>query len=106
MEENKILISAKTAEEYASTFKMLGELPNSVCSQITKAHYNKLLNSVECCLELNEENPTYIPNTTESIKDFGDYIGIFSGKFFFKIEKKECEKQKVHFVFVSDLGIK
>jgi hypothetical protein len=101
MSELKPIISAKNVEEFTRISDELNKLPESILDQILKAQHSLI--GIECTLRHTfgkQEVRVNLPNYTTQIKDFGDYIGIYSGKFFFKIEG-DLMKCKLHYVFIN-----
>ena len=100
MSELKPTILAKDIEEFTEISKLLETLPNEIFSQIEKAQNNLI--GIKCNLRYNYKNEQniYLPNYTTQITDFGDYIGIYSGKFFFTIEG-DFKKIKISYIFID-----
>lgn len=88
--ENTIQITAKTTEEFTKIQNALNALPEIVRNQIMAAENAPLMHSFKCTFKTNYGNTDFsytLPKETKQIKDFGDYIGIYSGDFFFIILK-------------------
>lgn len=101
MSEQKPKIIAETLEEFKLIDEKLASLPERVKSQIERAGGGIV--GLECILRYNfqQEQIIYLPESTTQIKDFGDFIGIYAGDFFFRIVgdmKKNCS---FNYVFID-----
>jgi len=95
-------ITAKTAEEFEKISKALTLLPESILENIEHAEFGGV--GIHCTFSrgiINGEKATVsLPNYTRQISDFGDYIGIYSGKFFFEIVQP-AKKYPITYLFVE-----
>jgi hypothetical protein len=105
--ENKIKIVAETQEDFTEIEKRLKELPDSVRNQVEFASINGLMDCLECKLRLNLGNGEmtfFLPMDTQKIMNFGTFMGIYTPKFFFKIENTDFWKineSKISYVFTN-----
>jgi len=97
---NNFKISASSPEEFIELEKAVSVLPGRVTNQIAVVEHS--LVGVTCTFKdtFSSETKTFLPNNTTQIKDFDDYIGAYSGDFFFKINKKNGEGFKYDFLFL------
>jgi len=89
--EYTIQITAKTTEEFTKIQTVLNVLPEIVRNQIMAAEFAPLMHAFKCTFKANYGNTDFsytLPKETTQIKDFGNYIGIYSGEFFFIILKE------------------
>jgi len=107
MKEEKQLpsILAKTGAEFAKMEAKLNKLPYAIISQIESVRNGGV--GLECVIETRylDKISVLLPNFVTQITDFGDYIGIYCGEFFFKIEKKETLKT-IDYVILNDEQMK
>lgn len=105
--ENKIKIIAETKEDFAEVEKRLKELPDSVRDQVEFASINGLMDCLECKFRLkigNGEMTFFLPNDVQKIMNFGTFMGIYTPKFFFRIEETNFWKisdTKISYVFTN-----
>jgi hypothetical protein len=105
--EDKIKIIAETKEDFAEIEKKLQELPDSVRNQVEFASLNGLMDCLECKLRLkldNGEMTLFLPNDVQKIMNFGTFIGIYTPKFFFRIEETnfwKINESKISYVFTN-----
>lgn len=99
MSEFKPKISAKTIEEFKEIQNFLSILPEQVYCQIDSAKSS--LTGVDCIFRntFEAEQKFFIPKSTTHIKDFGDYVGVYCGDFFFRISE-DSKKKKLEYIFV------
>ncbi len=101
MSKLKPKIEASSIEEFKEISDAINTLPEEIFCQIEKA--DKGLIGITCeirCNFGNKEQRILLPNYTTQIKNFGDYIGIYSGNFFFKIEGG-LQKSNLEYVFID-----
>jgi hypothetical protein len=105
--EDKIKIIAESKEDFAEIEERLKELPDSVKSQVEFASINGLMDCLECKLKIKvgEKEATYfLPMDTQKIMNFGTFMGIYTPKFFFRIEETNFWKisdTKISYVFTN-----
>ena len=98
---DKPTITVTTSEEFTRIESLVNELPEIILRTVESA-YNQHLIGIACVIkdQYKERQDIYIPMGTTQICDFGDYIGIYSGKYFFKITGKLYERKKFNYIFV------
>lgn len=103
--EDKIKIIAETQEDFAEIESRLKELPDSVRNQVEFASINELMDCLECKFRLVQTQMTYfLPCDVQKIMNFGNLIGIYTPKVFFKIEETSFTKisdSKISYVFTN-----
>jgi hypothetical protein len=106
--EDKIKIIAETKEDFAEIEERLKELPDSVRRQVEFASINGLMDCLECKLRLKIDNGEmvtfFLPNDVQKIMNFGTFMGIYTPKFFFRIEETDFCKikdTKISYVFTN-----
>jgi hypothetical protein len=94
-------ITAISKDEFEKIESSLKELPERVLSQIENVKGQSLL-GMECLFvqTYKNENTIYLPNNVSQIKDFGNYIGIYTSDFFFKIDG-DLYKSKLNYIFLQ-----
>jgi hypothetical protein len=82
--------------------KKLKELPDVVVEQFELVDVDGLV-GIECTFRntYSQEVRLFLPSSVTQIKDFGDFIGIYADKFFFKIPK-EMKKYNIEYVFIRE----
>lgn len=96
--ENKTTISAATQEQFNVVLEKIMKLPNGIKEQISRAEYSPNWGVMAF---IDSPHPTvYLPNSCTSIKDFNDYIGVYSPHFFFKINPS-IKSNGINFVFIE-----
>lgn len=96
--ENKPKIIAKTSEEFKEIEDKLKNLSELIFSQIEIAE-DQCLMGLTCNFKKNTNTTTFLPKETTQITNFGDYIGVYCGDFFFKIPKEN----KIDFIFIDNV---
>lgn len=92
-------IKAKDVEEFNKILKEVDTLPYSIKSQID--YIENTIMGVECHFKMSYEKELTlsIPTTTTQIQHLSDGIGIYAGKFFFKIGD-ELSKRAINYRLV------
>ena len=101
MAKEKPLIGAKTIEEFQKIEEALKTLPEKVLDQILSVKSG--MSGFDCSLRYNfcKDQNIYTPKEiTTQITDFGDFIGIYAGKFFFRIEGDMYKNGKFNYIFI------
>lgn len=101
MAKEKPMIGARTIEEFQKIEEGLKTLPENVVDQIFSIKIGMI--GFDCILRYNfcKDQNIYVPKeTTTQIKDFGESIGIYSGKFFFRIEGDMYKNSKFNYIFI------
>lgn len=103
MSERKPKIMAKDLEEFKKLSDKISELPECIVSQIETVEegFGGLL-GLKCKLRdpFTEDVRIFLPNYTTQIKDFGEYIGIYSENFFFEIHG-HMKTKRLEYVFIE-----
>ena len=108
MEDHKVNIISDSVENFKMIEEKLKKLPLEVYNQIDTAHWNKLMDCVECNLrELNGdiERMYAIPRNVIKIAHFGSFMGIYLPDFFFRIEESKFQKLKdvaISYIFIDN----
>src|ERR1035437_497881 len=78
-------ITADSVEKFQSMTDLINTLPQDIIDQIESAHMGLI--GLECLLKQpnGDKDTIWLPNYTTQISHFGEYIGIYSDKFFFKM---------------------
>lgn len=97
---SKINITASDIENFKYISERLDKLPDNIKEQIVTAKHTAV--GIECTIRDNFEDGQRInlPNSVSQISDFGEYIGIYCDKYFFKIEG-DLYKKKLNYVFIK-----
>lgn len=77
------LITAKTKEEFDKISALLMQLPDIILEQITECKFGGV--GLECTIENNRDKNIFLPNYVTQITHFGDYVGFYANKYFFKL---------------------
>jgi hypothetical protein len=94
-------ISANSLESFQANEKLLRKLPQTILDQLECCQSGFRL---ECTFKrIFGEADIYLPKNTTQIKDFGDYIGIYSGDYFFKYIKNEGSKEILSYNMTLEL---
>jgi hypothetical protein len=84
---NQPEITSKTIEDFQKIQTLLDKLPHDVIEQISHVKLGGV--GLECIFkEQYQKGPKYHILPPSQISDFGDYIGIYAGDYFFKITGK------------------
>jgi hypothetical protein len=84
-------ITAKTKEEFEKAEALLKTLPENVFDQISNAHFGAI--GLHCIIDKRDsEFKVHLPVGVTQISDCGDYVGIYTGDFFFKILNHKDKK--------------
>jgi hypothetical protein len=108
MEDHKVEIKADSIETFKMVEKKLHKLPKCVYNQIDSAHWNKLMDCIDCTLRgmVGEKERMYvIPRNVSKIAHFDTYMGIYLPDFFFRIEESKFQKLqdvKISYVFIDE----
>lgn len=100
MSRHKPKIIAETISDFQEIESALAKLPDSVIENIESAHKGF---NIECKIKFhynNNEDRLTLPNFTTQIQHFGDYIGIYCGQYFFRIEE-EMLKKNISYLFIE-----
>ena len=97
--EHKIEIVAKDREGFDSTEKLLDKLHPTVYNQIDRAETGPV--GLTCYIHnsFEEIQPIPLPEGVTQICHFDDYIGIYCGKYFFKIVLREEDSRRFNYLF-------
>lgn len=101
MADLKPKILAEDVDKFKAIADALAQLPTTITEQIEIAKNGGV--GIECTIRYKysqDSQTVYLPNYTQKINDFGDYIGIYCGAFFFKLEG-ELYKKKVNYIFID-----
>lgn len=96
-----INITATSVEEFQEIERVLSVIAENITEQISSA--KKSLVGIECVVSKLVDNQVIIPNNVTQIKYFDDFIGIYAGDLFIKIEGQNDNKS-IGFVFVNNNG--
>ena len=98
---DKPTITASTLQEFTRIESLINELPEIILQQIESA-YDQYLIGIGCVIkdQYKDRQNIFIPKETTQICDLGDYIGIYSGKYFFKITGDLYKKNKFNYILV------
>lgn len=79
-------ITAKNLDDFNKIETLLNKLPKKIRDQIEGARIDVV--GLHCLLSdtYSDKKVILLPNSVRQISDFGDYIGIYCGDYFFKIE--------------------
>ena len=89
--EYNIKITAETPEKFKEIQEKIYSLPDCIRNQIESALMGFV--GIVCTFKntFHTERKFILPEYTTQIENFGDYIGIYAGSFFFKIPKEMME---------------
>jgi hypothetical protein len=92
-------IVAKKREDFDTIKKLLDTLHPSVLNQIEQAEKGPV--GLDCYIRntYSDSQEILVPVGVTQISHFGDYIGIYCGKYFFRIVIPEDDKRKFSYVF-------
>ncbi len=95
--------TATTKEKFERMETLLSTLPESILQQIERAEFGGV--GLNCYIKKTyggrEIPKVVIPNYSNQISHFGEYIGIYAGDFFFKIEHPEGKPVVVDYMLVE-----
>lgn len=95
-------ITASSAKQFAEIEKALKKMPQVILDQI-KVVTTGLACAYDCEIDVYNSvgDKLYLPNYTTQITDFEDYIGVYSDKFFFRIDKKRHKNKNFTYLFIN-----
>lgn len=99
MKENEVNIKSNSILGFTEILDLLNKLPDSVREQIETAEKNIVGTKCVFRKPFGTDIRIYLPDGVTQIKDFGDYIGIYAGEYFFVIEK-DTDNKKLEYVFL------
>lgn len=100
MSEKNPKIIAESSEEFDALLKKVNELPFRVRNQIETVE--KSLLGIKCKIKnsYSKENIIFLPAGTSQIKDFGDFIGVYTSDFYFEIGS-EIKNSLINYIILQ-----